>query len=586
MPRGLTRTLLSATTLALAVPSANAAGTADPAAIAGIEARIRHLQAELETVKQGLAQRRAAVARAEQVAAEARAEARDADRRANEIATAAATQPTFAASPGLTGSIGLRPPSAAINGLGGHGIGTAGQQKATPLGEYGRFQLGGISVQIGGYIDATAIVRSRNLVGDISTTWNSVPFAQSPLYHEPEFRGSPRGSRLALLLEGQPSTVARVAGYFETDFQSSGISSNSNESNSYTLRIRQAYATFDRSDWGFHVLGGQAWSLATLNRIGVTPRQEQIPLTIDAGYNVGFDYTRNWQLRFVKDFLDRRLWAALSFESPEALYYVNNANSTGVIGGTVNYQNPGGSLLNSTANYSDDIAPDVIAKLAFDPSFGHYEVYGLARFLHDRVTATIANRAGTNNTVLAGGGGAGLILPIIGPKLTFQASGLVGQGIGRYGVGQLPDATIGSNGSPLPLPAVHALLGLVYHPTRAWDLYAYAGTEQVAKRSYNERNGKQLLSFGYGNGFYSDAGCNTEGSALACVANTRGLTSGTLGAWWRFIHGPFGTLQVGTSWSYTQRTAFSGIGATPRSSVTPKTDENVVMFSFRYLPFL
>ena len=64
------------------------------------------------------------------------------------------------------------------------------------------------------------------------------------------------------------------------------------------------------------------------------------------------------------------------------------------------------------------------------------------------------------------------------------------------------------------------------------------------------------------------------------------MTSGTLGAWWRFIHGPFGTLQVGTSWSYTQRTAFSGIGATPRSSVTPKTDENVVMFSFRYLPFL
>ncbi len=589
MPPRPRRTLLAATALALTL-SPTLAHAADANEIAGIEARIRHLQAELEAVKQGLARRRAAVAAAEQVAAEARAEARDAERRANAAATAAyANQTRFGPSGpnvSLATGLGPAPPSAAINGLGGHNIGTAGQQKATPLGEYGRFQLGGLTIQIGGYIDATAIVRTRNLTSDISTTWNSIPFPQSPTYHEPEFRGSARGSRLALLLEGQPSAVSRVDGYFETDFQSAGISSNSNQSNSYTLRIRQAYATYDNSNWGFHVLGGQAFSLLTLDRIGITPRQEQIPLTIDSGYVVGFNYTRNAQLRFAEDFLDRRLWAAISFESPQATYYVNNANSTGVIGGTVNYYNAGGSLLNSTANYSDDIAPDVIGKLAFDPSYGHYEIDGVARFLHDRVTSTVVDVSGHDNTVLAGGGGGGFILPLAGSQLTFQGSGLVGQGIGRYGTGQLPDATIGSNGSPLPLPEIEALLGLVYHPNRDWDLYAYAGTEQIGKRSYNERDGKTLLSFGYGNGYYSDAGCNTEGSSLACVANTRGLASGALGAWWRFLHGDFGTLQVGTEWSYTQRTAFSGTGATRGSTVTPKTDDNVIMFSFRYLPFL
>ena len=37
-----------------------------------------------------------------------------------------------------------------------------------------------------------------------------------------------------------------------------------------------------------------------LPRTGVYSRQ--IPLTIDASYVVGFNYTRNWQLRAVKDF--------------------------------------------------------------------------------------------------------------------------------------------------------------------------------------------------------------------------------------------------------------------------------------------
>ena len=38
-------------------------------------------------------------------------------------------------------------------------------------------------------------------------------------------------------------------------------------------------------------------------------------------------------------------------------------------------------------------------------------------------------------------------------------------------------------------------------------------------------------------------------------------------------------MQVGTQWSYTRKTAFYGVGGAPR------TDENMVYFSFRYLPF-
>ena len=38
-------------------------------------------------------------------------------------------------------------------------------------------------------------------------------------------------------------------------------------------------------------------------------------------------------------------------------------------------------------------------------------------------------------------------------------------------------------------------------------------------------------------------------------------------------------MKLGVQWSYTHRTIFQGEGP------TPKTDENMLFFSFRYYPF-
>ena len=105
-----------------------------------------------------------------------------------------------------------------------------------------------------------------------------------------------------------------VTGYVETDFLSAGSSSNSNESNSYTLRLRQFWGEYDNTDLGLHFLGGQAWSLATMYRVGLVPRQENVPLTIDAQYVVGFNWARQPQFRVAKDFDDHKIWAGLSLE--------------------------------------------------------------------------------------------------------------------------------------------------------------------------------------------------------------------------------------------------------------------------------
>ena len=57
-----------------------------------------------------------------------------------------------------------------------------------------------------------------------------------------EFYGSGRQSRISLLAQGKMDNV-NMTGYVETDFLSAWVTSNNNQSNSYTLRQRQAWAT-------------------------------------------------------------------------------------------------------------------------------------------------------------------------------------------------------------------------------------------------------------------------------------------------------------------------------------------------------
>ena len=123
----------------------------------------------------------------------------------------------------------------------------------------GGFLGSGIDLTIGGYIEAASIYRTRNETADISSNFNTaIPFPNSPNYHLSELRFSAHQTRLSLLGQGKVDPDTALAGFIETDFQSASTTANSIESNSYTPRLRQAYATLDRSDLGFHLLGGRS----------------------------------------------------------------------------------------------------------------------------------------------------------------------------------------------------------------------------------------------------------------------------------------------------------------------------------------
>ena len=66
-----------------------------------------------------------------------------------------------------------------------------------------------------------------------------------------------------MLVDGGIDPIQKLAGYYEMDFLGAAVTSNYNQSNSWAPRVRQVYMTYDNSFWGFHFLGGQAWSLAT-----------------------------------------------------------------------------------------------------------------------------------------------------------------------------------------------------------------------------------------------------------------------------------------------------------------------------------
>src|SRR3984893_6243289 len=166
----------------------------------------------------------------------------------------------------------------------------------------GGFLGSGIDLTIGGYIEAASIYRTRNETADISSNFNTaIPFPNSPNYHLSELRFSAHQTRVSLSGQGKVDPDTSLAVFIETDFQSAATTSNSIESNSYNPRLRHAYATLDRSDFGLHLLGGQTWSLLTLFQHDMTPRQENIPLVIDGQYVVGFTWTRNPQFRVVQD---------------------------------------------------------------------------------------------------------------------------------------------------------------------------------------------------------------------------------------------------------------------------------------------
>jgi len=458
----------------------------------------------------------------------------------------------------------------------------------------------GITLTPGGFFAAETVWRNRALGADINTPFNSVPLPGSSDTKLSEFYGSGRQSRISLLGEGKLSSV-KLSGYLEADFLSAAVTSNNNESNSYSLRQRQFWGQAAFHD-GWSFTGGQMWSLVTETKKGVDNRTEALPMTIDPQYTVGFSWARQYGFRVAKNF-NNKFWLAFSVENAQATFSAHNNVANALFGSAGNT----GGLYNSGANYSFNPNPDFVAKAVFEPGFGHYEIFGVLSNFRDRVFPCAEIAAGQtcpagstittpsaalafNSSKLGGGIGGNARISLLQKHLDLGGHVLGGSGVGRYGTAGLPDVTVRSDGTPSLLRNFQGLATVEWHGPKI-DVYFNGGAE-YASRSWDVDpiSGKPV---GYGSPSFTNVGCTTEilpgtngftpGTLANCTGDTRTVIEGTFGFWFRLYNGPKGKVQFGPQYSYVSRNTWSGIG-NPALGIPndPHGVDNLFLTSFRY----
>jgi hypothetical protein len=441
----------------------------------------------------------------------------------------------------------------------------------------------GITITPGGYAAGETVYRTKATGGDIPTAFNAIPYEHADAYSLSEFFGDARQSRVTMMAEGK-TNWGTLRGYYEADWLGTGISSNNNQSNSYVLRQRVIWAQAETNNhWAF--TGGQLWSLATEDKKGISNLSGDIltPQTIDPNYVTGFVWTRQYGFRVTKT--GKYAAFGIAAENPQILYTASLAGNTpyavigsqGNNGGNFNAAisacTPSTSIVNysdqsetdsagntihvavpvyktvngcaNVANLSFNEAPDIIAKVALDPKWGHYEIFGIGRFAHETVypgETTDRNLYGNNvdvatgaavapaltvngsysNSIVMGGGGASFRVPIT-KALTIGAKGMYGTGLGRYGDSTLADLTTNSWGEFSPIHNASGLLTIEANPTPRLLIWADYGGDYASRDDWGVAGGTTSLSAPTADFCFTPTGatkptCATSATAAAIAA--------------------------------------------------------------------
>jgi prefoldin subunit 5 len=512
---------------------------------------------------------------------------------------------------------------------------TAGIKKAIESPDHIHYK--GIGITPGGFTAAETVYRSRATGGGIATPFTGIPFSAADQGQLSEFYATSRQSRIAMLAEGK-TDWGTLRGYYEADWLGTGTTSNNNQSNSYVLRQRVIWGQYAlNSGWAF--TGGQLWSLATEDRKNISNFSSDImlPQTIDPNYEPGFVWTRQYGLRVT--YTTPHVAFGVSAENPQVLGPggSNTLNSgvayiwgqPGANGGLYNGAASDGSTTTSSCSvstttsstgsptsvitctpvippqlttYAINPVPDFLAKIAFDPGWGHFEIFGINRVFRDRIyhytTTTTTSSSGTttttnkiesayNDTEDGGGIGGSLRVPVFAKKLDLGIKGLWGTGVGRYGDSTIADVTVKPTGQLAPLHAFSGLTTFELHATPRLDIYANWGGDYIDRVKYLTSSGK---TSGYGVS-ESNSGCNTEGLPIgsngggpnfpigpsSCSGNTRDITESTLGFWYDYYKGPRGRFRQGIQYSYSNRLVWATL-----SGLAPKGTDGMLWTSLRY----
>ena len=452
----------------------------------------------------------------------------------------------------------------------------------------------GISITPVAFFALEGVYRQRSLNSDINTPFNSTPYPGAAQAHTSELNFSGRQSRVGGLFEGNTGPF-KLSGYVEADFLSAGTTSNDNQSNSYTLRQRQIWGQA-ATKGGFKVTGGT--DVVSRNRNQEKHRQPNGSPADDRRPGSTTSASAGCvSLASASSSPSARALPLPCRSSRQSIIYsASNANGNFFIGNA----GTAAGLYSPLANYSNNVAPDLILKGTYDARYGHFEAGALGRWFRDRYypnqTLVVPSAAGgQNNTKMGGGGFVNIRMPAT-KYLDIGVHGLGGTGVGRYGTSSLPDITVHPDGTLEPIKGYQGLASLEGHPTPKLDVFAYWGAEYAQRTTYlstlgssagkligyapitavNTGCGIETLPTSTGNGFAGAAPYN-PGVPANCTGATRVVTEETLGFTYRLYNSPkYGRLQYQGVYSYLTRNAWAGVGG------APKATNNMVFTGMRY----
>ena len=414
-----------------------------------------------------------------------------------------------------------------------------------------------------GFMDFTGVWRSHTGGSGIGTNFGGIPYGTVFQNNLSEFRFSMQNSRIGFRVDAMVKG-AHVIGYMESDFLGNNPGNVAVSSNSNTLRSRLYWADVRKGAW--EVLGGQTWSLITPGRTGISPLPGDLFYSqdIDVNYQAGLVWGRIPELRFVYHASPK---AALAVALDASEQYVGGSAGgpqitlPTVIGSNAAYSlNAASSEFNNGATTLNvpNVAPDVIVKLALDPTPRfHFEVGGLERQFK------LWNPINTTKYSTTGAGGFLNVGVGLFKGFRLVTNNFYSDGGGRYIFGQVPDFVVRTDGSPSAIHAASTVSGFEYTRGNSF-FYAYYGGIYIPRNIVIDTTGKPV---GYG---WAGAG--------APSSQNRTIQEGTLGfnqTMWKDAR--YGALNLMGQYSYLTRNPWAVAAGAPQQALL-----NMIFLNLRY----
>ncbi len=421
-----------------------------------------------------------------------------------------------------------------------------------------QFKIGDATITPIAFMDLTNTFRSTNSGTSLQTNFGSIPYNNVPQGRLTENNLSAANSRIGFRVDAKVKDVFVLA-YYESDFVGGIGNAAFNtqvSSNSLIYRIRLYWVDLRKKKFEF--LAGQSWSMITPNRKQISPVPADLfySLVVDVNYMNGLTWGRIPGIRFVYHPGDK---VTMGVSLEQSTPYFGGSGGGGIPTLPAALATPEGFELDQNLINGIQVprlAPDVIGKIAFDPSSrAHFELVGVMSEVR------LFNPLTQQHFTQAGDGGSvnGNFEIVKGLRLVTNNFWSAGEG--RYLFGVAPDFIIQANGKPSFIHSGSTVSGLEYthHNTQ---LYGYYGGIYIKRNTALDVDSK-AIGYGY------------AGSPNSHNRTTQEGTIGLIQTLWK--DGKYGAFQLMFQYAYFFRNPWFVAAGAPKN-----THQNAAWFNIRY----